>query len=312
MIRVLFPDISNPTSGRSFFLNALAEELPNHGVEVVYGDAEHDISLHPIRLWRKTKKPKILRIDGVYHNTAIDWKAKNENIKDSAHKSDGIICQSKFSKIMAMMYLEIPECKTKVIFNGVKIEENKYDYSFDCKLPFMAISRWRPHKRLTDIIESFLLANLNESQLLIFGDISKSDCDIYKYKNNNKIVYAGTITDRDKLKSYYHYAIASIHLCWFDSCPNSVVEALSCGCPVITNNVGGTCELVAPSGGIVCNIDKPYDYFPVDLYHPNPIDRNIVAEAIINVSKNKPGIKNNHIDIKVIAKQYKEYFDEFI
>ena len=311
-MRVLFPDISNPTSGRGFFLNTLAEELANQGVDVVFGDAAHDVSLHPIRLWKKTRKPRILRLDGVYHDTGKDWKAKNEGIKASVSAADGVICQSTFSRIMAIAYLDMPVEKSTIIFNGSKVEPKKYDYIFSCKNVFLAVSKWRPHKRLTDIIESFLLAEIDDSELIIIGDTTKSDCDTLKYSHNNRIIFAGAITDREKLLSYYYHAIASIHLCWFDSCPNSVVEAICCGCPVITNNVGGTCELVTSSGGVVCHIDQPYDLFPVDLYHPPCIDRVIVAEAMVQMAKEKPKITSDHVDIKNIARQYIEYFKRFV
>jgi glycosyltransferase involved in cell wall biosynthesis len=311
-MRILFPDISNPASGRGYFLNTLAKELPNHGVEVVFGDADHDVSLHPVRLWKKTRKPRILRIDGVYHDTGKDWKAKNIGIKDSVSKADGVIYQSNFSLTMAKAYLDLPEEKSTTIFNGAKVEDKKYDYIFSCKNIFLAVSKWRPHKRLTDTIESFLLAGIDDSQLIVIGDTRNSSCDVFKYSDNKKIVFAGPILDRDILMQYYHHAIASIHLCWFDSCPNSVVEAICRKCPVITNNVGGTHELVGPSGGVICIIDKPYDLFPVDLYHPPRIDRNIVANAIVAVSKKRPKITAVHVDIKNIALQYKKYFERFV
>lgn len=311
-MRVLFPDISKPASGRGFFLKALADELPNLGVEVVFGDAEHDVSLHPVRMWKKTRKPRILRIDGVYHDTGKDWKAKNEGIKKSVDSADGVICQSNFSLTMAKAYLDLPASKSTVIFNGAKVEDKKYDYIFSCKNIFLAVSKWRPHKRLTDIIESFLLAEIDDSQLIIIGDVGNSSCDVSKYSGDKRIVFAGSMRDHVLLMQYYHHAIASIHLCWFDSCPNSVVEAICRKCPVITNNVGGTHELVAPSGGEVCHIDAPYNLFPVDLYHPPKIDRVIVAEAMVRMAQNRPEIKSDHVDIKNIALQYKAYFERFV
>lgn len=304
-MRVLFPDISNPASGRGFFLNALAKELPNHGVQVVF-DGEHDVSLHSIRLWRKSKKPRILRLDGVYHDTGKDWKVKNQGLSWHALVADGVICQSEFSKQMVMRYLDVPQEKIQVIFNGAAVVPVKSPHD---PRAFLAISKWRPHKRLSDIIGSFLLANIADAVLLVCGDVSKADLPLMKFGD---CVRFGGACHHDELWALYQLACASIHLCWFDACPNSVVEAIVAGCPVITNNVGGTHEIVRLSGGMVLELDKPYDYRPVDLYHPPAIDRYAVASAMRQCAAARPSVNSQHVDIRTIAAQYKTYFEKFL
>lgn len=307
-MKVLFPDISNPSSGRGYFLNALANEFPSHDVEVVY-EGDHDISLHSIRMFCKSKKPRILRLDGVYHNTAQDYKSKNDGLRNHAEAADGIICQSEFSKQMVMRYLGIKENKIRVIFNGAKIhelwEEDKSLYRF------IAISKWRPHKRLKDIIDSFNLAAIPNSILHVWGDIDNSNLPKSYKKQSEKIYFMGNC-NHESLIHQFDSATASIHLCWFDACPNSVVESIIACCPVITNNVGGTHEIVKPSNGIVLNLDLPYNYSPVDLYNPPPIEIYKVADAMRKCVEKRPSIINSHVDIKNIAEQYKNYFEIFI
>jgi len=174
---------------------------------------------------------------------------------------------------------------------------------------FIAFSKWRPHKRLRDIIESFLLANVDDSILFVAGNLSRSglsDGEIDKYFGLPNVKYLGTLT-HEQVASYLKVACASIHLCWFDACPNSVVEAIAAGVPVICNNTGGTPELVRPSGGFVCNVDKPYDLEPVDLYHPPSIDRSLIAQAIVKSSQKKLEVKNDHVLIENVAKQYLDF-----
>ena len=66
------------------------------------------------------------------------------------------------------------------------------------------------------------------------------------------------------------------------------------------------------------DLDKPYDYKPIDLYNPPPINRHKVAEAIRQCStfstnvENAHKVENDHVDIKVIAVQYKQYFEKFV
>jgi glycosyltransferase involved in cell wall biosynthesis len=304
-MKVLFPDIRGPGSGRGFFLNALADELPKHGVEVVF-DGDHDVSLHSIRMFCKSKKPRILRLDGVYHDTGKDWIGKNAGLIEHASRADGIICQSEFSKQMVMRFLNVSPAKIQVIFNGARPKKRMKSRNGKT---LIAASKWRPHKRLGDIIGSFILAAMTDTRLLVYGDISKADLPAMKY--GDSVTFMGACKHDDLCESFSS-ACASVHLCWFDACPNSVVEAIVAGCPVICNNTGGTHEIVRPSGGIVLDLDADYDYRAVDLYHPPKIDRHKVAEAMRRCAENPLSITCDHVNIKNIARQYKCFFERFV
>ena len=128
-----------------------------------------------------------------------------------------------------------------------------------------------------------------------------------KIFSDKRVKYLGSINQSESA-AYLKAADAFIHLCWFDNCPNGVVEAIVAGTPVITNNVGGTHEIVRPSGGMVCDVDRPYDLSPVRLYKPPAIDRNLIAEAMIKCSINSPKIKSDHVAIELIARKYLEFF----
>jgi glycosyltransferase involved in cell wall biosynthesis len=135
--------------------------------------------------------------------------------------------------------------------------------------------------------------------------------DIVKYASD-KVLFMEHCTDRAALLGYMRHSTALIHLCWTDCCPNSVVEAINQRCPVICNNEGGTHEIVRPSGGIVLDIDDPYDLQPTDLYNPPVVDLKKIADAMVHVSKNRPLIKNDHVDIKNVAQQYKKKFEMYL
>jgi hypothetical protein len=152
-----------------------------------------------------------------------------------------------------------------------------------------------------------MLANIPNWRLWVIGHVEEND----KIKDDT-IFYLGYIDDRPKLMSYFKYATASIHLCWFDACPNSVVEAIAQKCPVICNNVGGTRELVGPSGGYVLDLDPPYDYAPIDLYHPNPVDSNLVIAAMRDCAAKMPSIINSHVDIGPVADKYIAFMERFL
>ena len=300
--------------GKSLFCKRLSQEFIKLGVEVVDGTQAADISLNVIRIKHHRSKKKLLRIDGVWHDTAKNFRQKNKALSQSIKEADGVVYQSEFARNMADRYLGVAKCPTRVIFNGTDPEIYNIESAKFNKKVFIAFSKWRPHKRLRDIIKSFLLADIKNSQLLIIGNVD--NCGIPKHEfdtliKHKDIEYIGSLP-QSKLIPILKGSTASIHLCWFDACPNSVVEAICAGVPVITNNVGGTWEIVAPSGGFVCNVDKPYDLNPVDLYNPPKIDRNLIAQAMIKCAENRPVINNTHVNIKNTAKEYLEFMREIL
>ncbi|MGA0352001.1 MAG: glycosyltransferase family 4 protein [Acholeplasmataceae bacterium] len=297
-------------TGKALFLQRLYPALNNIGVETTNDYTQkHDISLHLVNIKHHTKSKKIVRLDGVYHNTAINYKQQNANIKKSYDVSDAVIYQSNFGQRIAERYLGVHPGLTEIIYNGaipkfyddVPSAPKKHSYNF------ITASRWRPHKRLQDTIEAFLKANISDSMLYVAGDISDSGCKIKKYQTCKNITFLGRINQLE-LASYFKLCNASIHLCWTDCCPNSVIEALCAGCHVICGNEGGTHELVKPSGGTVIDIDKTYDLNPVNLYSPPSIDHNLIAEAIINSINNSVCINRNLFSINRIAQDYSNYF----
>jgi len=312
-MKVYLPTKQSPSTGKGLFLNRLLPELRDLDVEVTNkASSKCDISLHLTTVKKDASFGcNIVRYDGIYHNTSQDYKAINDNIRKKNNRLDAIIYQSRFGQHMVENYIRNSNVLKTVIFNGADpnyfddVEEAKSDYEIN----ILAFARWRPHKRLKPIIKSFLAAGIPNSNLWIAGDLSQSGIDnkkIKKYFSYDNVNHLGGLSFTN-LSRYIKAADAIVHLCWLDWCPNSVVESICASKTVICNNVGGTHEIVGPSNGIVCDIDKHYDCKPVELYHPPKININIVVEALMK-SIEKRDINTTHVDIKNIAKQYKSFF----
>ena len=311
---VSFPHKSRKDSGKVIFYTKLEKELKLKNVRIINNINEsHDISV--IGLFRKripNSKRKIIRIDGV--NINKDFRS-DKDFMLNFHESDGIIYQSMFGRRAADKYLEKFKKKSKIIYNGsplgyydVENVKKKYKYNF------IGIAKWRPNKRFTDIIESFLLADIDDSCLFVAGDISGSgvsDEDMGRYSKIENIKFLGEI-DNKQLGNYFAICDACIHLCWIDCCPNVVIESLTSGCPVISGNMGGTPELVSLAGGIVCDIDRECDLKYISTKNIPKIDRSKVAEAIVKSMEEKIIVDGRCFDIKNIAKQYLDFFHEVL
>lgn len=313
-MKVYLPGLNKqPTSGKGFFYSRLSPALQNLGINIVSNpDLPHDVSIHSAKIRPTKGKKNVLRLDGIYHNTGQPYKSMNNPIRKALRRADGVIYQSNYAKSLCDVYLE-KKTQHAVIYNGMELDYWKNVKPIECDYQhvFISASRWRPHKRIVDIIESFRLANISSSVLFVAGDLRKCGASKEWRKNHfkNNIQYLGTLK-QPELHRYFKAARASIHLCWFDACPNSVVESICCGTPVICNNTGGTPELVSHSGGYICEIDSPYNFKPVDLYHPPKIDRNLVAQAFRKSTKESLSLKKETFNINTIAVQYLDFFEK--
>ncbi len=322
-MKVLIPHThsdSNQLNGKSLFCHRLGQELLRRGVDVTDNRRDKtDIALNVIRLQNTNARINVLRLNGVYHNSAQDYEKKNANIKLSLQRADAVIYQSYHAKKLCDTFIGKAYVPSTIIFNGADPEYYKQFEpikSLKNNKVVLAFAKWRPHKRLHDIIESFLLAEVEDSILLIAGDITKSGVSsdqIDFYSPYSNIHFLGNL-DQQQLGSYIKSADVTMHLCWFDACPNSVVESLCANVPVITNNVGGTRELLQEtrSSVLVCHVDEPYDYKPVDLYNPPAIDRNIVADKIRQALEHLPRIDSTKLHISSTADKYIKFFENLL
>jgi len=317
---VCIPSLSRQaTTGKAFFCQRLAKALSRFDDVKVVSDIHepHDVSLHVVFIEdSKVASKKILRLDGIYHNTRQDFVLENSTIGNHLKHADGVIYQSHFCRLAAEHYLPSYEGLWDIIFNGADLSfyDNRTAMESEFKYNFIAYSRWRPHKRLLEAIECFLYAAIPDSCLYVAGDLSRCGLPselLMRYFNLPNVRYLGKLS-QEQLADYLVLCDASIHLCWIDWCPNSVVEAIAAGIPVITNNIGGTPELVKPSGGYICEIDTPWDFQPCDLYSPPSIDRNVVAEALHRCIQENVSIKRSHVDIHHVALRYKEFFGKVL
>ena len=102
-------------------------------------------------------------------------------------------------------------------------------------------------------------------------------------------------------------ADAMIHLAWLDWCPNTVVEALSCGVPVLCSHNGGTKELVKDNG-VIIQLEEDYEIgTKVPLYNPPKVDTNTIVEGVLEVMEKSTIFERPDLDIKHVAEQYEKH-----
>jgi glycosyltransferase involved in cell wall biosynthesis len=304
----------NPKTGKGLFASRLVGAIQKQGETVCCSySGEHDVSLHLVKIREVTNSVRVVRLNGVYHNTDQNLVAMNNNIRNGIQSANAIVYQSKFSKFMNDKYVCREDLPSKIIYNGADTDYYKsvHPIDFDNKFNFFAFARWRQQKRLPAIVESFRCADIPDSCLHIGGDLAQAGISLKQLESDSRIKYHGVMSQTD-ISRFLVSCDAVLHLSWVDWCPNSVIESLCAGCPVITNNVGGTHEIVSAAGGLVCDIDAPYNGDPIKLYSPPKFDVQIIAEAMKKVIAGEVNIDNCCFDIKRIAKQYIEFFSSLV
>ena len=236
--------------GHKFFTNP-------HGCDVQFGN---------VRFESDTDLPKCLRIDGIYYDIDTNYNARNDFMNKPHSTADAVIYQSDYSRRLIERYLKKRKPSTiyRVIHNGIEKAWCGKPVQHD-GVNIIVLSKWRRHKRLKEIIELFLeFRKEYESRLHILGMLH----DNIPVKDKN-IIYYGMVS-RDEVGRVFRESDFSIHLSKRDSCPNSVVESIGAGVPVITtNNCGGATEICKITPGcIVVDGDGDYDndYAPCAYY----------------------------------------------
>lgn len=263
-------------------------------------------------------KPYIYRVDGVGYDTSRSdehLKAVNDLIIEGINKAIGLVYQSEHSKKMAETFLNVKNVKSTVIVNGTNLNEfssigGNYRVSLnipDKALVFMSSAKWRPQKRLKDIVEVFKLFKKQykeDTYLIIIGEEKERD-------EINNIIYLPFV-ENNEMPKYLRSADVYLFFSWLDACPNSVLEAIACNVPVICTNQGGTKEILnASNGGIIVNADEEYDYKATNLQKPPKPNYEKILDAIKLMVKNldfyKKEIDTTEIDINYVAKAYYDF-----
>ena len=283
----------------------------DYDVKIVDAKAPSDIHLAVISGIKPGTK-NVLRLDGVYYD--VGRLKMNVPILKALKAADGVVYQSAWCQTFVQKMLRAKPRSSTVVWNGVdqsqfKLPKQKNPHGFD--KVFVSCAHWRPNKRPEAMAEAFIQANNLTDLNLGFYFIGKVEKRA-KVDHPN-IIYHGTVSN-DSLPELYAQSDYMVHICHIDACPNSVVEGLSAGLPVLSNNLSGTPEIVGKSG-IILPIDKPFDFKPLH-------DINSVGSSSVRIKTLRQGmlsmldkdwnIERPDLDIKVSARKYYDYFCEIL
>jgi len=257
---LLFVPRSNlKVGGPTSFMALLLKRLNEKGIRVTrnrFADAE--VALIPISMdsdclaqWRShsAKRRVYQRLDGVFYDPEKSDYDENRNcqLKRIYHElADVHIFQSLYSQKQCIHFLgEAPRNQpSSVIYNGTDLncfsvyEGHKMDPS---NIRFVTTGNFRDPDMLLPILSSLdRLQDTFNFTLEVVGPISENlgvSLDSYRYVRQHGSCDRATLAEVLKQSDIFLFSFLN------PNCPNSVIEATSCGLPVVSFNTGAMMEL---------------------------------------------------------------------
>jgi len=181
-------------------------------------------------------------------------------IKRASH----IIAVSKHTQNDLIQYLKIPDGRMSVIYNGIDHSIFKpHTIKLLDKPYILYVGSERPRKNLSRLFEAFakLKGEFPELKLAKVGISGRAKK--YRRETMRKLVSLGLtgdvifveyITELD-LAYYYSSAALLAYPSLYEGFGFPLLEAMACGCPVVTSNTSSLPEVVGEAGIMV----NPYD-----------------------------------------------------
>jgi len=246
----------------------------------------------------KLKKTIVVTHDFPYRHIAPDTLKQriykpllNFVHKLSLRKADGVVAISEYTKQEDINLFGVDERKITVIYNGFRDVGATKPAELKLKKPyFLAVGAVKERKNTLRIVQAFASALQEHNlphHLVIVGktgnSYSKKVMDYIKEKRiENRVLFFGHAND-EQLSYLYRNAEALVFPSTIESFGFPVLEAMSCGLPVITSKYGGVAEVAGDAALLV-----------------NPESVSEIAQAFLEITEN-PARRSG-----LIARGYKQ------
>jgi len=271
-----------------------------------------------LSIFKKNNLPIIQRLDGVYYPSkhGDEYIQLNKDIKDIyLNYATHIIFQSNYCKKQVFkMFGRLQDYKYSIIYNGAnhnifyplsnRISKSKKIIKIITTGNFRNIDMIEPI-----IIALDKLSNIYNFRFIIIGPCNNKN--ILNFFRRNYIKYISrknskTIAGYIRLSDIFIYS----HL--NPPCPNSVIEAISCGIPVVGFNSGSMSELLYFSKDLLAPVSNRIIH---EYKEFNPMAlKDKIEYAFNNLDKiKKRAQKNSHLySFEETGRQYIKLFNKLL
>jgi glycosyltransferase involved in cell wall biosynthesis len=300
------------------------EQYFNYNLLYVLSNAVY-LTKYAYDLIKKRHIPIIQNQNGVFYKGWYkgDWVRENNRMSIPYHLADYVIYQSRFCQKAAEKYLGERIGDSEILYNAV---DTNYFKPYEKKslnnseFTFLLSGRIGSHLsyRVESVLKGFaeVISEGLNAKLIISGKLDKevrvvSEKLINKLHLNSAIKFTGSYT-QEEAPFIYNNADAYIMTKHNDPCPNTVIEALSCGLPILYSNTGGIPELVGNNAGIALKCEDDWDKAQVP--HESEIAKGML-EVVQNHTEMSIAARNRAVekyDITYWIDRHKAIFTEVL
>lgn len=219
---------------------------------------------------KRRKVPMVLNQNGVFYQAWFDgdWRAMNAEMAAAYHMADHVFWQSEFCRRCADRFLGEREGPGEVLNNAV--DTGRFvplDDRPERPVTFLVAGKIEHHlyRRIGDALEGLarLRADGADARLIVAGSLDEasrqqSADDVTRLGLADAVTFTGPY-DQDQAPGVFRSADIYVMTKPNDPCPNTVLEALACGLPVIYSATGGVPELVGDEAGWPLDCEENFD-----------------------------------------------------
>ena len=274
-----------------------------------------------IEVLQRNNYPIILNQNGVYYPAWYKGNYADKNLMNKVlyHQANYVFWQSKFCKSASEKFLGKRKNKAgEILYNAV-----------DTNL-------FKPKKQTKGGFNFLITGNISRNNNYRISSVLCALKEVLKYRSDIYLTIAGNIVDKKsfileatklgiiqninfigKFKQIdapkiYQMADAYITMSYQDNCPSAVIEAMSCGLPILYSASGGIPELVDQNSGIGLKVDLKWQKIQL----PNLKD---ISEGMIKITENKNSMSEGareraveKFDIEYWINRHEYIFDLFL
>lgn len=286
---------------------------------LVYLLSNHSfVSKHSLNLIKKRKIKIILNQNGVYYKSWFkgDYLAKNKEMSYAYHLADYVFWQSKFCRETSDLFLGKRIGDGEILYNSVDTNffkprlKNKKFFDFLITGNISRISNYRIISVLKALKE--LKKSFKNIRLIIAGNIEDRIFLEHKSDQMNLAKYISFIGkfSQSEAPNIYNLADAYITMTYKDNCPTAVLEAMSCGLPILFSSTGGIPELVDKNSGVGLEVSSSWEEIK------EPSTKKIIS-GMISIINNRKSMSDSarlrvleNFDIKYWKKRHEYIFNK--
>lgn len=167
--------------------------------------------------------------------------------------AQAVLTVSEFSKRRIVEWSGIPAERVINVGNGVDAEYSPSATPFQPGYPYvLSVSNRKAHKNEPRLIEAFSRASVPDSVRLLFtGKATPSLMELIDhYQLRERVIFIGRVAESD-LPGLYKGALALLFPSLYEGFGLPVIEAMACGCPVLTSNTTSLPEVAGEAALLV-------------------------------------------------------------